>query len=355
MTTQPNIEENTALRGIIIVDASSLQNMSAEIRPEAKKNSLTPERYLESLIFLSQHGYRIIIPEIVSIEIGCITAEGKNTETPFSLDKRNLHIINKLAGAIQPFLRNTALGNYPNIEMLTNTGPAEVDAYCNAISLAMNKDMGSGNGGHKRGPEIIRKGRKEMIARVHAQNKDDFGDKAILSIIDQGLAGTSGDTPVTVLTEDRELRDALEERALKRDHAGPPLLSSFTSRRFMQALANAGLEEAWGLHPVAEPYALPHMFMEDSNRTHRQANPAFVARSNIRPGTRWFDIVQNSRLQSGFYQLAEELKRAPASEAAPTGATVGGKRFGNRFAQYGSFGTRTAATKSSDDTPPFSS
>lgn len=71
------------LRGVIIVDTSSLLILSAPVndkflKKKAGEKETYQPRYADLLEFLSRHGYEIVFPEMVTYEAGRILRDGRN-------------------------------------------------------------------------------------------------------------------------------------------------------------------------------------------------------------------------------------------------------------------------------------
>ncbi len=79
-----NGDAQVSYRGTIIVDASSLFELSEQIPqrdPIANSRDIETSSYLDFLPFLARNGYRIVIPEMILIEAGKILKSGHNADS----------------------------------------------------------------------------------------------------------------------------------------------------------------------------------------------------------------------------------------------------------------------------------
>jgi hypothetical protein len=321
-------QENSGLpqpteRGIIIVDACALIDLAKQVSPYLRKNGAVLETYLDTLLFLSRHGYRVLIPEMASVEAGQILANGQNIDSAYR--KTHTDKYKKDHDSIRPFLRNVALGHYPNIEIIADTGPQDVDAHCNALRSAMNINWGTKD--KKR--DFLR---RSNLTQTQRSSTDDFGDKAILSMIDRDMAGIDHCKNVLVLTDDELLRDSILEKHLEGSTLfDQPRIAGLTSRKFIHALAMGGLTEKMGFAPVSRPYDITQEF---STAAYAQSSHAIVYKE---AGKAWSESIALSRFYQSLLGVRKDLDAPtpPAEPEAPTqpraakGIAGFTKRYGN--------------------------
>ncbi|MFZ4542015.1 MAG: hypothetical protein ACOYNL_09490 [Rickettsiales bacterium] len=180
----PSIASVDVSRGIIIVDTCALFDMSKEIDPRLKANGVTPATYLNMLSYLAARGYRVIIPEMVALEAAQICANGFDIG---SLFKENS---NAMARRLKPFMQAVAAGELPGMEIMPNTGPNEIDAFC-AEANQLHAQPGS---------RLVKHNDARLL---FGKDKKDFGDGAIVSLCKQPDLLRAKN--VVVLTSDNRL------------------------------------------------------------------------------------------------------------------------------------------------------
>lgn len=233
MTTDPK-----TLRGTIIVDTSMLYSLYAaahgEFRADATIGSgVRLRRYLDVLGFLSRNGYDILIPEMVSFEAENVIASGKDADRWFTRadSKRN----KVLRAEMKHFLQDVARGRHPNIHIVPDTGPVEVDTYLKSVSRVLNR----ANPKHA-----------AMIARLVELQREDttgFGERAILSMLEQHDRRIRSSN-IFVLSDDRHVMDDLSKR-----HPGVHVCNTLG---LLDALKQSRLWEGLGLDSGVTPVAV---------------------------------------------------------------------------------------------------
>lgn len=149
-----------AHRGTIILDASAIMALAKPVAADCtngREDFSDTFSCLELLALLGRQGYRILIPEMVSLEVSNIMANGANINRIFPAQSRYFYK-SKLDVAAQEqcrtFLIKASRGEYPNIQIIPNTGPEHVDAYCRqlqTISTMAKETAGNGPRQYNRG------------------------------------------------------------------------------------------------------------------------------------------------------------------------------------------------------------
>jgi hypothetical protein len=200
-------QKSPKFRGIIVVDACELFNMSesshmpeCDHMPECeldfvlnsppKKHSIKPEEsktFLEILTTLSKNGYKIIIPEMVSYEVSGVIANGIQTN-PEEKTRKNvfsdLEAIKTLCLRANPYSAETTSG----IEMAPAIGESN---YATFIKELHNP---------KCNPLISE--------RVHRSTRD-FGDYHCIDVIQAEQKNKSSNAPIFFLSSDNTAREIL--------------------------------------------------------------------------------------------------------------------------------------------------
>jgi hypothetical protein len=290
-------------RGTIIVDASALLALCGKVHPSFKADGIKPERYLDILTFLANKGYRIVIPEIVAIQAAGTLASGADIGAIFPNAR-------KLRGyeILKSFLRDVvsyasdAVPPCGSMEIISNTGPQEVDDYCAALKDALNHSDISQR--PKNGIRVEKNTtRRDLIEQIHRNtNKSQFGDKAIRALV----ADTShfpASEPITVLADDKNLRLSM--------HARPQTIPTCTSSGLVCRMHLAGLSPYIGLMQSV-PLASLRKNMFDGN---------ISSKKNPEESTE-LKLHMISQYQSGYFyqslqQLTKDLARQQASAPAP--------------------------------------
>lgn len=243
--------QSSAPRGIVIVDTCALFDLNAPIAPLLKKNGVTPALYLDTLRFLGMNGYRIIIPEMVALEAGSMNAQGYDVGRLFHSRDADAQ-----AAVIKPFLKRAALPpgslekDADGIEIMGNTGPQAVDTFChhiNAIDVVKNRTQASRLRGQARSIGTDYEGARNALRNAFAENKKNFGDDAILSLLKKHDDFRPQDN-VMVLTNDGGL--------LNRLHQQSPTVLGATPAMFIHMLGASNVAPIIGFSANASPEKL---------------------------------------------------------------------------------------------------
>jgi hypothetical protein len=282
----------TPIRATIVLSTDAMLALSQPVPKEYRRtdvmNPITT--YLDLLPFLGRHGYRILIPEIVSVKTAQVLADGRNTKNFFEAPSYSE------MGYARPFLKMVAHDGYPNISIVTNTGPADVDAYCDALRAA----LGISNVRPRDHTKNFYKGRERSHAII-----DLIGDKSIgsglpsVSTLANTLAHEKKDPPLIVLTDDGHIMEQLSGHA-----------RYLRIRYFMHYLVESGIGHAAGLTADASSDAMSRQIYTARKRPIELIEGQFSSK-----GT--YDFVRSARNKpSPLYGTLEELKRD--LDAAPT-------------------------------------
>lgn len=173
-------------RGIIIVDSSALLSLCLPI--DEKFRCSTPSkyagevpRYVDMLVMLSQHGYDIIIPEMVAFESGRVLRDG--------LTFRNGIPLSPLKQLAKHFLEKVGQDEYPNIH-IQPPGAAQTKA-----AEFIKKMWRSAR------QMPLREGRT-VITQLMQQDRVDFGEMAAADLIRYDYK--KSEAPIFYLSTDKE-------------------------------------------------------------------------------------------------------------------------------------------------------
>lgn len=313
-------------RGILIVDTCALFDLTTNIAPTLKANGITPATYLDTLRFLGMSGYRVIIPEMISLEAGSICANGYDVNRLFrSQDSL------PFAAQVKPLLQKAALPvgdsgkDCAGIEIMRMTGPAHVDDFCariNAVDVVRTKAQASRqrNGSSRIGTDYD--GARSELQAIQSIYKKDFGDDAILSLLHQQHSFAPCEN-VTVVTADGGL--------LKRLEAQFPTVMGARPAQFVHGIASSAAGVIFGFTAGVQTDAITRDVYRGKNGGQGIVSVEEKQRMAASP------------LSASLQQLASEL-RSPRPAAPPDIEDNGGTP---RFAERYSLPQRYAGPRSS--------
>lgn len=315
-------------RGIIILDAGALMHMAVPVRENSPESGIAPESYLAVLTLLADQGYRILIPETVSIEAAGVTSGGKSIQSAFrERDSfRANHMITK------QFLRSAAMGNHPNIHIITQTGPSKADAYCESVQEALNAKDGTGsvklNKSSRANSKRVEPNalKRVLLESINKQDKADLGDQAILSLIEH-LPERIDNCPTIVLTDDITFHKAIKQLAARQAPSGKPC--PFTMKQLMQAIENAHLEPWMGLRQAVCANDTSHHFLLD------RANANNGSYKKQVPSDNWFAEIRLSDFQQSLNQLSQTMASPPDQPTETPPVSTRRDRFAKRYGNLG--------------------
>lgn len=178
-------------RGTIVVDNSSLYLLHGETSKGFKADG-TRWRFYDILPFLAEHGFRVIIPDVVAFEAERVLASGEAINDAFTRNRTPQY-----RPELEKFLIDIAGGKYPNVLMPICQGPRPVKKAMTALQKALYR--------HQRGDNnsLTRIIRVQSLMRHAIDRKGiEFGDEAIESIIGGESPLIIKDRPVFVLSDD---------------------------------------------------------------------------------------------------------------------------------------------------------
>lgn len=304
--------ETTAThRGTIILDQSAIMQLSKGIPRQLIRLDAEPrpQTFLDLYNFLSQNGFDIQIPQMVSHEGPGVLASGKSRYDMFSNNKRDSHIQNK-------WLKQVAAGEIPHISIVTNTGPKQVDDYCARIE------------------EAISTGSKSLLSKIHQQysDRDQFGDDAIRSML-KDLRPSPYNKPTWVLSTDMKLKDSIDDEYRK--------VRGCNVRNFLHILATTELLEEAGFKPGLDAEDLfQNTFLD--NYIAKPLAPDFTENLAHREW-RLMDACKGLKTDlNAQKEAAYQANTLPKTDDGQQGAT-GVARFTKRFGGLGGLSVKSRA------------
>jgi hypothetical protein len=324
----------TPIRGTIILDATAIILLAVPINPQFidPSNPSPPTIYLDILPFLAKNGYRILIPETVALVAGDILADGTNISKYFDNPKITKHPVTA------QFLKSVARGDFPNIEIQTNTGPEKADAYCNALNEATRFRVSHD---HTIEARAQNSASRQAIINAQVLYQKNLGDEAILSLLES--LKPCGTDDLFIFINNTTLSKAIRNAGIQ----------PVGNRTLFHTMVDAGLLGNIGLKSTLTGEDLFRDCYEQSPFPNPQFDP--LSPDATRSFSEMFDRSP-SRLTRSFTDLKHDLdaaeKAAPVKSAAPVEPTrrIGGME---RWGPYGSYKPRTTLGDG-DNTPPGS-
>ncbi|MFZ4542014.1 MAG: hypothetical protein ACOYNL_09485 [Rickettsiales bacterium] len=305
-------------RGTIIVDGAALEHLCGSIAPSLKADGITPVTYLSTLHFLAKHGYRIVVPEMVSIDAASTIAGGYDFTHLFTQRSGVL----KSEARLKSFMhdagldeRNT-LKEHPGITVLGATGPGMVDAFCTRVHEAISlKDKKTVVWGRVKAPERLPKPHTEArraIINAFREDRTDFALQSVLSLAKR-LALT-GEKNLVVLSDTRALLAEVT----------PPAQTCNTGL-FLQGLSHAGLLEQAGFKAGITAGEVLWDQLESGKKlgTYADTSQPYTEKSRI-----------ETPFVKSLQKLAAELDTAPPPPSVSSdGSAI--EKFTKRYARFG--------------------
>lgn len=230
-------------RGTIILDACTLLNFNAEAsKPLRAHDAINTPFYLDIYPFLAHSGFRVVIPEIVALEAGCVFRDGKMLDSGLT----------KYAGAsgkmLKVYLKRVANQEFPGISIVPSTCPEiknfvgelrDTSGMAGATLEKYLKDRRVLNNGLKDRRALINMTRETSLRRVQRDMfGGQFGDMEIRHMTQHDYAPTIHAPPVFVISDDAQLLNSLAKD-----------VHSISTRRLLHTLVANGLQEALALNP----------------------------------------------------------------------------------------------------------
>jgi hypothetical protein len=300
-------------RGTIIVDASTLIFLGAEVAPHLRADGLHPTDYLEVLRFLGRNGYRILIPEVVSLESAQVLATGQSLGNYFDSERK---LTQK---SLKSFLHDAALPegdplkSNPNVQIVAHTGPAHVDRYCADMGNAVNHSTLRFTGRNTRTVTANQQKRTHLV-KLMERDRTDFGDDAILSLLEREGSGN-----VAVLANDTGL--------LRRVNREFPDVHTSNSVQLLYAMGRAGLNRSLGFAPQVRSRDIRDDHIAKTRATGSEGDAYSLK----------YDAFSNDGLP--FYlslrALGDELRAHQLkSEVPPPAAGARAAKFADKYARF---------------------
>lgn len=317
-------------RGTIIVDASVLLGLSGPI-PNAMKSPSAPsdESCLKALKFLASHGYRILIPEMVSIKVGGVFASGETLpETIWpgavSVPQQELRELRRLlCDAAKP--ESDPDKQSKGLQIVASTGPPEVNAFVAAVHNAATTNYG--NPSYGRYAEANYNGRENLrdlvLKNFKAQYQEEWGNNAVIEL--RHSLSVQKLKPI-VLVRNKDLRDAVQ---------GPKL----SIGKLFYLLGESGIATHMGFKDTdgtsLRDQALRHILKIPEERM------VAVDSATVEP-------LKDSNFFKSLQTLAEDLKQQAAAPLAAPSTAVHPRAadFAKKFGHLGDPARRTGSTGS---------
>jgi hypothetical protein len=225
-------------RGLIVVDTCSLYNLQAGIRRDLYEDGdpvgKPVRRYLDLLPLLGERGFRVVVPEMVSVEMGGTLIGAPNINDLFSGSRRNQETTDG-ASAVKAFTERAKARKLPGVEIMPSDPATEHGQYLESLrQIAAD-------------PWMSRKRKCDLLAIAQKKDQRDFGERAALDAIGGLLEMPGG--PVFFLSDDKGALGECESRFGDR-------VGRLNSKGFLGGVVRGGMAEH--LHLKAEPEAMSH-------------------------------------------------------------------------------------------------
>lgn len=301
-------------RGSIIVDTSALISLCAPASEHARNQYGKPAHYIDLLLMLANNGYQIIIPEMVSLEAAEMPRTGQRISNLFPNSTRYKSddiLPTIIRDAILP--SNNPHKEYKGLMLASDTGPREVDNFCNkilwALSLSDNDE------------------KRRRISEITKQPKSQYGDRAIISLM-RGAVSTFPDDNIIVLSDDTRLIKSITSEFGKG--------RSLTTTKLLAAMCQTGLARNAGIHPEISDEMLLIDYFSHSERKQTEHDSLEHVLRMPKPAS--------SKFYASLMQLAADMETAQpdqpeavASDPGPSGHVA---KFKARYAKFTRAGVR---------------
>jgi|CXWL01.1.fsa_nt_gi rRNA-processing protein FCF1 len=294
-------------RGDIIVDACVFLQLITDIPKEKQhEDGVVPRKFLDILPFLAKNGYRIIIPEMISYETANIMVSGADI-TNFHESKKKYSY-----STLKPFLKDAILPEtsphkeHPNIEVISGTGPKEVDEFCDSMQRIAKNYTARIEGIRRKSIKDTHVNYAEKLGRREAEyeikdaekqlgNYD--GDDAIISLLDT-KSKQSNNKLLVVLTDDTGLKNRIAKKFSN--------VNAVTTTNLIYGVSRAGLGEDLGFpktHTIEE--------IEIKRRVDfgKIAGERFISDKLHQNEDSYIANIDSQPFTKSLAELAEDLKR----------------------------------------------
>ena len=302
-------------RGDIIVNSDAFFNLCTDIHNyRGVIDSKRTGKYIDTLYFLSENGYHIIIPEMILFKAGRILASGDDINEFLGgpIDPKRHEIL-------KPILKDASLPEgdkykvHSNINITTDTGPDEINVFCKKIqdvsaeyTKRITQMRNSNNKPHhldrsdigldEANREVMHLLEKKKEAKKKGFN---YGNEAIISLIEKDYINAS-DKPLFILTDDEVLTERIHGI-----HAKFPHVNTITATSLINSIVDAGLGEKVGI-PVSPPSPRPIISSKYLEKRQRQVSALFDKYKNVKVENY---ISPNSQFPKSLEELAAYLKQ----------------------------------------------
>lgn len=310
-------------RGDIIVDACVFLQLITDIPKEKQQEyGVVPRKFLDILPFLARNGYRIITPEMISYEAANIMVSGADI-TNFHESKKKYSY-----STLKPFLKDAILPEtsphkeHPNIEIISGTGPKEVDEFCDSMQRIAKNYTARIEGIRRKSikdthvsyaEKLGRREAKYEIKDAEKQLGNYDGDDAIISLID-AKSKQSNNKLLVLLTDDTELKNRIAKKFSN--------VNALTTTNLVYGVARAGLGEDLG-------FPKTHTIEEIEIR--RRVDFAKIAGERFRPSKlhnneeRYISHIDSQPFTKSLIELAVDLQRQKEDAGGSKHINAGGE------------------------------
>lgn len=322
----PPADPSPPTRGTIILDASGIIGLAFKVAPALRKDGMRPDSYLDTLRFLSQHGFRVLIPEVALPECSNVLPNGRSIRSLFHDRTTGEECYGFLRDAVLP--ENDMYKEFPNIVVAHNTGPEEVDTYCRGLEGAATNEK-------RRKNDIIStiNNTKSMLQQFE-KKPSKASDRAVLSILKApDKWGVNSST--LVLTDDM----ALIER-VRKSYAPIQVVSS---TRFLYMLGESGIAKGMGFVARQDGEFFRNALRDAQAPSKHRSPTTSVPYSLVpyKPVQR--EAIEKYDVMKSMGELANALRNepalnqgeAPAESEVATDKSEGMQRFMARYRKGG--------------------
>ena len=278
-------------RGIIVADACSLRRLQAGVRQEFYEDGVPAgkpvRRYLDLLPFLGGQGFRVAVPEMVSMEIGGVLVGAPNLSDLFSGSRRNQGSPDT-GHPLRTFLERAKSGKLAGVK-IERAGP-ETDHGRYLDSL---REIAAD-------PSLTHSRKCDLLAVAQKKDRRDYGEIACLDEIGKMLDQPGGPgAPVFFLSDDREALRQCQERFGDR-------VGRLNTKGFLGGFTQTGLFERLQIKPGLVN-AMSRDVQDQERRPGEDARAGVPLVDNGRPPHEGNDL----RFQRQMETLAAETKAEP--------------------------------------------
>jgi hypothetical protein len=210
-------------RGIIVVDSSTLYRLDAPVPlglQEQRSYEADPF-YCDILRTVSNHGYEIIVPEMVALECANVLAGGMTTQHLWKNSPKG-------HPSCREFLRDAAMGRIPNVRVEVTSSDSQVSKLCSKFRTALNR------------MDLSKETRRDMVMECQSERSEACGRGLGESQAFEIMQALQSGEQVFYLTDDiRSLNDlplALHAR-----------INVLNAKGLLYALEDQGLLRKFGL------------------------------------------------------------------------------------------------------------